>query len=170
MVQALFLELQAGNISMWDRTHVYVGRRWGMLIDSGACNGCGACVVACQAENNIPVVGRDEVRRGREMHWMRIDRYYTALDPKLKTQESVKVENDDLEVEAYSSQCFVSNAATPCEEVCPANVTMHNDEGLNVQIYNRCIGTRFCANNCPYKVRRFNWYEYSKYRNRSEDG
>lgn len=159
---------QAGNLSMWDRTHVYPGRRWGMLIDTGACNGCGACIVACSAENNVPVVGREEVRRGREMHWMRIDRYYTALtDEYLGTGESDAVEKGDgtLEVEVIQQPMLCQQCGhAPCEEVCPANATMHNDEGQNVQVYNRCIGTRFCANNCPYKVRKFNWYEYSKYR------
>jgi len=168
------------NLSLWGQTHVYPGRRWGMNIDLNACDGCGACIVACNAENNIPVVGRDEVRRGREMHWMRIDRYYSTplgadsiesdrlrhLTKSDDENESVIIQQEDPEDLAILHQPMMCQHCghAPCEEVCPAMATMHNEEAVNIMIYNRCIGTRYCANNCPYKVRRFNYYEYSKYR------
>lgn len=181
-------------ISLWDDYDYSKGHHWAMAIDLNSCTGCSACIVSCSIENNVPIVGRDEVRRRREMHWLRIDRYYSFEAPKTQevhppfvhggtqTVEEGQYMTKEKTMEAYSDASEDQDSAydyyenvkvahqpmmcqhcdnAPCETVCPVLATTHSSEGLNQMTYNRCIGTKYCGNNCPYKVRRFNWFKYN---------
>ena len=173
-------EVEATKVDLWESFDRSTGHHFNLSIDLNACTGCGACVIACHAENNVPVVGKSEVRRSRDMHWLRIDRYYSSEDT-FANDNKKKEEFDGLTGEKGSLGGFVAmedpnnnpqvsfqpvmcqhcNHA-PCETVCPVAATSHGRQGQNHMAYNRCVGTRYCANNCPYKVRRFNWFLYNK--------
>jgi molybdopterin-containing oxidoreductase family iron-sulfur binding subunit len=179
MVSLDHKEVEATKVDLWESFDRSVGHHFNLSIDLNACTGCGACVIACHAENNVPVVGKAEIRRSRDMHWLRIDRYYSSEETFAKDDEKKDNFNGlfgkkgslggfgEMEHPAENPQvafqpvmCQHCNHA-PCETVCPVAATSHGRQGQNMMAYNRCVGTRYCANNCPYKVRRFNWFLYN---------
>ncbi|WP_445956115.1 TAT-variant-translocated molybdopterin oxidoreductase [Yeosuana sp.] len=168
------ISVREKNADIWESFDTKIGPYFNLSIDLNACTGCGACVIACHSENNVPVVGKREVRKFRDMHWLRIDRYYSSADTFKQEQKDLeelgtfelytKIENASMENPEVAFQpvmCQHCNHA-PCETVCPVAAISHGRQGQNEMVYNRCVGTRYCANNCPYKVRRFNWFLYSE--------
>ncbi|WP_152286883.1 TAT-variant-translocated molybdopterin oxidoreductase [Flavicella marina] len=169
-------EVDVNAVDLWDDQDRSIGHHFNLSIDLSSCTGCGACVVACHAENNVPVVGKHEVRVGRDMHWLRIDRYYSSELDENNEERAINKNSSSDEVDTYYAleqpaenpqvsfqpvMCQHCNHA-PCETVCPVAATSHGRQGQNQMAYNRCVGTRYCANNCPYRVRRFNWFKYNE--------
>ena len=170
-------QVTSPEVDMWQEFDRSIGHHFNLSIDLNACTGCGACVIACHAENNVPVVGKEEVRKSRDMHWLRIDRYYSSDDTfegDVETKENISGIGDSLTTFGQMEQAAENPQVTfqpvmcqhcnhaPCETVCPVAASSHGRQGQNHMAYNRCVGTRYCANNCPYKVRRFNWFLYNK--------